>query len=459
MEGRLKNAFLCFCCLSLAAGVALFAQEANQTLGTPPNHLHGGGKVVTPESGKEFPEDVGLRPHTNYKVFVPPGKDGNGFPDEEVRPDGTTSPTSTTSPVPGYYAETPASLACLYRLVTPTTYCNPVGLSNSNDATGGSRAIAVVDAYHYPTALGDLTAYSRKFGLPIPTSSTFTVTWAGSKPTPDPTCSMVNGWNCWATEAALDIEMAHTAAPHAHIYLVEAATANFDDLLAAIAKAATLVQAAGGGEISMSWGGSEFNTETSYDSRFNRSKVVMFASTGDQDGTQYPAVSPNVVAVGGTTITRAPSTLDFEKEITWEDGGGGFSEYEARPAYQNSISKFTSRRAIPDVAADSNPRTGVWVYDSYQNTYGGTLEAWNILGGTSVASPLWAGIVNHAGAFSSSSASELWKIYSAGANATSYAADYRDITYGTCGYYDGWFARQGWDPCTGFGAPTGQGGK
>jgi kumamolisin len=455
----LNKAILGIYCLSLAAGVSLSGQQVDQARGVPPNHLHGGGKVVTPQSGKENTEDIGIRPHTNYKIFVPPGKDGNGFADEEVRSDGTTGPESTTSPIAGYFAETPASLACLYHLVTPTTYCNPVTLSNSNDASGGSRAIAVVDAYHYPTALGDLTAYSRKFGLPLPTSSTFTVTWVGSRPATDSTCAMVNGWNCWATEAALDIEMAHAAAPHAHIYLVEAATSNFDDLFAALAKAVTLVQAAGGGEVSMSWGGSEFSTETTYDSRLNKSKVVMFASTGDQQGTQYPSVSPNVVAVGGTTIARSPSTLDFEKEMTWEDGGGGFSESEARPAFQGSISRLTSRRGIPDIAAVANPRTGVWVYDSFDNNYSGSLDAWNILGGTSVAAPLSAGIVNHAGAFSTSSAAELAKIYAATANATSYAADYRDITYGTCGFYDGWFAQKGWDPCTGFGAPTGQGGK
>ncbi len=106
----------------------------------------------------------------------------------------------------------------------------------------------------------------------------------------------------------------------------------------------------------------------------------------------------------------------------------------------------------------ANPRTGVWVYDSFENNYGGVLQPWNIIGGTSVASPLWAGIVNHGGSFAASSTAELTLIYNTAASST-YSRDYRDITYGTCGYYDGWYAQKGWDPCTGNGASTGQAGK
>src|SRR5208283_3793405 len=126
-------------------------------------------------------------------------------------------------------------------------------------------------------------------------------------------------------------------------------------------------------------------------------------SSGDSEGTIYPSVSPNVVAVGGTTISRNPSNLNFEAEVVWEDSGGGFSFYEARPSFQSGIASLVgSYRGVPDVSAVGNPRTGVWVCNSYYNTYSGYLYAWNILGGTSVASPLWAGIANHAGHFSAS---------------------------------------------------------
>jgi len=363
--------------------------------------------------------------------------------------------TKSVQPIAGYYAETPASLACIYQLVTVTSGCNLGTLTTV--ATGGSKAIAIVDAYDYPTALADLTAYSKQFGLPTPTTSTFTVAYEGTaKPSTDPDCANYGGWDCWATEEALDIEMAHSAAPSAHIYLVEASSSNFNDLFAAIATAVSLVKAAGGGEVSMSWGGGEYSSEATSDSSFTGANVVFFASSGDSEGTIYPSVSPNVVAVGGTTIARNPSTMAFESEVTWEDTGGGYSVYESRPAFQSTISATVGKqRGVPDVAAVGNPRTGVWVYNSLDNSYSGQLYAWNIIGGTSVASPLWAGIANHAGHFSASTSVEETLIYANGKT----AADFRDVTVGTCGYYEGYLAASGWDPCSGLGAPLGAVGK
>jgi subtilase family serine protease len=140
----------------------------------------------------------------------------------------------------------------------------------------------------------------------------------------------------------------------------------------------------------------------------------------------------------------------------WEDSGGGYSSYEPRPTFQSGIASLVStHRGVPDVAAVGNPRTGVWVYNSFDNSVGGQLYAWNIFGGTSVASPLWAGIANHAGHFSASTLAEETLIY---ANAKT-AANFRDVSYGTCGYYEGWSAVAGWDPCSGNGAPFGTIGK
>ena len=97
----------------------------------------------------------------------------------------------------------------------------------------------------------------------------------------------------------------------------------------------------------------------------------------------------------------------------------------------------------------------MWVYNNYLNPG----FPWWIFGGTSVASPTWAGIVNRAGHFAASSAAELTTIYNAYANATTYAADFNDITYGLCGFYDGFQAVAKWDPCTGVGSPKGTAGK
>jgi kumamolisin len=431
---------------------AAFAQLALQDDGgfssrTP---SPGSGRVVIPHSGIQSANDIGIRSRTLYKIFVPAGRPEGvvGFGEDEVT-------QNAAQPVAGYYAETPASLACLYALVSVSPGCNPA--TATAVAMGGARAIAIVDAYDYPTALADLTAYSKQFGLPAPTSATFTVAYENSsKPSPDPDCANYGGWDCWATESALDIEMAHAAAPSAHIYLVEAASNNNNDLFAAAGQAIALVQAAGGGEVSMSWGGGEFSSEAQSDAVFTGANVVFFASSGDSEGTIYPSVSPNVIAVGGTTVSRNPATLAFESELAWEDTGGGYSVFEPRPSLQSSLSAIVgAHRGVPDVAAVGNPRTGVWVYNSYDNTYSGTLYAWNILGGTSVASPLWAGIVNHAGHFSASTLAEETLVYANGKA----AADFRDIVSGTCGYYEGYAAVSGWDPCSGNGAPQGSAGK
>jgi subtilase family serine protease len=440
--------------LLILAGLSpLTAQNrsASVSLGT---RIAGAGRIVVPQSAIARPGDAGLRSHTLFKILVPPGRSENepGFAREAVA--GLLSRQSV-QPVSGYYAETPASLACLYGVTTAVAGCNLSTLTAV--ASGGSRAIAIVDAYDYPTALADLTAYSKQFGLPAPTTSTFTVAYQGTaKPAPDPYCAYYGGWDCWATESALDIEMAHAMAPAAHIYLVEANSNSNSDLLAAVKKAVSLVVAAGGGEVSMSWGGGEYSTEAQSDATFTGTNVVFFASSGDSEGTIYPSVSPNVVAVGGTTISRNPSTLAYQGEITWEDTGGGYSLYEPRPSFQSAISTLVgTHRGVPDVSAVGNPRSGVWVYNSFDNTSGGTLYAWNILGGTSVAAPLWAGIANHAGHFSASTAAELTLIYANAKTATAF----RDVSYGTCGYYEGWSAVTGWDPCSGNGAPLGATGK
>ena len=370
--------------------------------------------IIIPESSIEHAEDVGFIAHTNHIIAVTSNK-GN-------------HPQSTPQ------GETPQSLRAVYNL----------------PPTGGSGVIAVVDAYDYPTAESDLATFSNTFNLPPCTTSNgcFQKVYASSKPKS----------NCgWAQEAALDIEWAHAMAPSARIILVEAKSASFSDLFAAVDMASKLVSpnGTGFGQVSMSWGGSEFSSEARYDLHFAQKGVVYFGASGDTGGaTIYPSASPQVVAAGGTTINRNTSGA-FVSETAWSGSGGGPSAYELRPTYQSGISTIVgSKRGIPDFSFDANPSSGVSVYDS---TSCQGMSGWMVFGGTSVATPSLAGVVNLAGHFYSGSGSQLTTMYNDTIAPDSWnTSDYRDITSGSAGKFT---AKAGWDFVTGIGSPLGLLGK
>ncbi len=363
--------------------------------------------VLIPESTIEHPEDLGLRAHTNHLIRFEGRAAGGGAPS----------------------GETPASLRSVYNL----------------PSSGGSGVIAIVDAYDYPTAENDLNVFSTQFGLPACTTANgcFSKVYAsGSKPKA----------NCgWAQEAALDIEWAHAMSPNAKIVLVEAASNSFANLFAAVNVATNQVLANGGrGEVSMSWGGSEFSTEASNDSHFQHDGVVYFAASGDTGGANiYPSVSPFVVSAGGTSVNRN-SSGSFVSETGWSGSGGGPSKYEPKPTYQSGIAGTdATQRSAPDFSFDADPNTGVSVYDS---TSCKGLSGWLVFGGTSVASPSLAGIVNLSGHFYVNSAAELATIYGNYTN----TSDFRDIISGTAGSFS---CKAGYDFVTGVGSDQGTNGK
>ena len=310
----------------------------------------------------------------------------------------------------------------------------------TQNPSGGGGAIAIVDAYDNPTALADLQAFSAQFGLPL-TSNQFQVVYAGgTQPAQDPSGG-------WEIEESLDVQWAHAMAPNAQIFLVEAASNYDSDLYLAVQLASQLVAAAGGGEVSMSWGEGEFSDELSLDAYFTTPGVVYFASSGDGPGTIYPSVSPNVVAAGGTSLSRDPNSGNFISENAWQSGGGGMSQYEPRPSFQNGIRRIVeAARGVPDISFDANPDTGVWILAT--SGAGGAPPGWYIVGGTSVSSPSLAGITNALGTFHASSAEQ---------NAANYkgVGNFRDITYGNCGIYMSNFTAYGWDFCTGLGSVLG----
>lgn len=247
----------------------------------------------------------------------------------------------------------------------------------------------------------------------------------------------------WALETALDVEWAHAIAPQAKILIVEAKTQSGTNLLNAVDYAAARKDVVA---ISMSWGGSEFSEETSLDKHFvSASAAVFFASSGDHGtGASWPAASPNVVGVGGTSLELFKNGT-LISESAWAGSGGGVSAYEPEPDYQRAynIPKASGRRAVPDVAYNADPRSGYSVY----KTNGSTKNGWYTVGGTSAGAPQWAAIeaIGHSVA--------LTKLYTDKAAATTLSY-FRDITSGangTCQYYCD--ARKRYDYVTGLGVP------
>ena len=395
--------------------------------------------MTLPPSSIANPGDIGVKAHTNLRYVAPGALTG--------------TPQYYGPPFPGYLYQTPASLACIYGLQPASAGCNPnVVTLNPN---GGSRAIAIVDAYDNPNAYVDLQNFSAQFGIAAINPTSFQVIYAPpggttpgscSGPATQPPSAAIYGWD---VEESLDVQYAHAMAPLATLYLVEAQS-NYDtDLYCAVSVASTLVAKAGGGEVSMSWGGGEYSDETSVDPIFTTKKVVYFAGVGDAPGVLYPSASPNVVSVGGTSLSMNLNNGKFESENTWQETGGGLSQFESRPSYQDFIAGIVGfQRGVPDVAADANLYTGVWVLDSLVFGPG----SWYIVGGTSVATPIMAGIVNTAHSFAPSTHAQLLKMYLS-------PFGFNDITQGTCGPYMGYSAKPGWDFCSGLGSPNGYFGK
>lgn len=356
-------------------------------------------------------------------------------------PDGRPKLTSTSP-----RGLPPSAIASVYSLS---------GLSASSGA-GAGQIIAIVDAYHDPHALSDLNKFNAQYGYPTLTACT-SLSQSGpcfKQADPQGTPTVNSGW---VLEESLDIEWAHAEAPGAKIVLVEAASSSSSNLFGAVSYAGRTI---GATEVSMSWGGGEFSGETSLDANMNHSGTFYTVSAGDSGhGAEYPAASPKVIAVGGTTLNGCSGTScsGFTRESTWSGSGGGASAYEAIPGYQSgytgpvygasTIAALTgSKRGIPDVSFDANPNTGVSVYDStkYQGQNG-----WFTLGGTSVGAPNWAGVLAAGAAANQAALQGDPAIYVGG---STHLRDITSGTNGTCG--TGCTAGVGYDLVTGLGSPV-----
>ena len=252
----------------------------------------------------------------------------------------------------------------------------------------------------------------------------------------------------WTLEESLDLDMASAICPLCNIVLVEATNDSGTGLYTAENTAASMA-----GYISNSWGGTESSSDTSLDSsNFNHPGDVITASAGDSDfGVIYPAASPNVVSVGGTSLSTASNSRGWSESV-WNTGpgegtGSGCSAFEPQPSWQTALHlSGCSKRIDNDVAADADPNTGVAVYDT-SNGNGG----WNEVGGTSASSPMLAAMYALAGSPGTTPADDIY----------THTSNFFDVTTGNDGSCSPAYlctAETGYDGPTGIGTPDGIGG-
>ena len=322
---------------------------------------------------------------------------------------------------------------------TPVLNANPQTLwqvymgGTYNNDSGSGETIGIVDDSDPPTLQSDLNLFDKFYGIP-----NFTLTVEDNGITPTLASSI---------ETATDVEWAHAMAPGAAIELEFASDGSVDGICAAANE--LIEQNNHPNPISISWGFPEGPWVSAYTNIFATAAaegIQVFAGSGDYGAynlgqtlsVNYPASDPNVIGVGGTTLYENGSSY---YETGWNGSGGGYSAYFTEPYYQTvagvpQVGDIPGFRAVPDVACDADPNSGVIVFVEGQK-YSGN--------GTSLATCLMAGIDADSlwmHNFSLDQAN-LYMAYKEGGNR------FYDITSGNNGYYN---CGTGWDAVTGLGS-------
>jgi subtilase family serine protease len=307
------------------------------------------------------------------------------------------------------------------RCYSPVQYrvAYDLGPLYSAGITGKDRTIVIVDSFGSPTIRHDLQVFDKQWGFPNPTLDILTY---GKLPKFRPGDATMDGW---AEETTVDVEYAHAIAPGAKILLVETPTAEtegvagFPDMMKA---EQWVIDHNLGDVISQSFGATE-NTFLGF-SRSNysslrglryafadaaRQHVTVLAASGDSGATNdeadgatpypyravsWPSSDPLVTSVGGTQLLLAQDGNRIQPDRVWNDtygaSGGGVSSIFTRPSYQDGVTAVVgNRRGTPDISMSAAVNGGCWVYESFEPSGAG----WEILGGTSEATPIFAGIV------------------------------------------------------------------
>jgi hypothetical protein len=311
-----------------------------------------------------------------------------------------------------------------------SAYSLPSSTASAGDTVG------VVDAYDDPNAEADLATYRAQYNLPACTSATGCFT----KVAQDGSTNYPGRDAQWSVEISLDLDMVSAICPYCHILLVEANDDTVPNLGAAVNEAVAL----GAKYVSNSYAAVEQPWEATFDSQYYDHPGVVITAAADDDGygPAYPAASPDVTAVGGTTLVQDSSVARGWAETAWPDSGSGCSAYEPKPAWQHDTG--CGKRSIADVSADADPNTGVALYDTMD------ASGWGVSGGTSVATPIIAAVYALAGAPAAGSYPASYPY-----GATSALNDVTSGSNGACGGSYLCTARPGYDGPTGLGTPSG----
>lgn len=325
----------------------------------------------------------------------------------------------------------------------PSRGLGPSDLDNAYalpTSRGAGQTVGIVDAQDDPNAESDLAFYRKAYGLPACTTANGCFSKVNQRGQQRNYPAVDSGW---ALEISLDLDMVSAACPKCHILLVEGDSPLVSDLGASVTEAVKL----GASVVSNSYGLDEFNGMRAYFKYYQHSGATIVASSGDFGFTaaQFPAVTPGVVAVGGTSLRRADNARGWT-EHAWSGAGSGCSAYVPKPAYQTD--NHCHMRTIADVSGDADPYTGPAVRDTVP--YFGQ-SGWFVVGGTSASSPFIAGVIGLAGNARSLTPSYLYR----------HASALNDVVGGSNGFCGGDYlctAKKGYDGPTGLGSPNGTGG-
>lgn len=397
---NILGGFLSLAIIFSTLSVGVVSVSADNTFGQSVAESH---KPVCPGGGQQ--EHDGARCHARVVA------DKNGAPVKSTKPNGLS----------------PQDLHTAY---------------TATITTSKKQIIAIVDAYDHPTIASDLTTYSKQFNLPIlpvcsgPVAASAFPCFSKIDQRGGTAYPLANAG--WALEIAMDVEVAHAMCQNCSILLVEADDNGFN----ALAEAVDQAVAQGATVISNSWGAGEFSTQSTFNAHFNHPGIAIVASSGDSGyGVQYPAASPYVTSVGGTTLTIKNSSQ--VNEVAWSGAGSGCSAYEVKPSWQHDTGCIN--RTVADVSAVADPATGAAVYNSVK--YSGQ-TGWFKVGGTSLAAPIIAGVYALA-------ADVPTTVQAASLPYTKYSlSTLRDIVSGSNGVCNPTYLCSG---VTGFDGPTGLG--